>query len=89
MIINHILLVIEVHTKNNQLLWPLRSEFKIESKSKIMTLFTYINCGFFYKINIGYFYLSLNEDFVYIYGFDSSLDSAWSSEGLHIGLAPL
>lgn len=40
----------------------------------------------FFMINIGYFYFFLNEDFVYIYGFDSFCDSVWSSEGFYIGL---
>lgn len=51
--------------------------------------FFYVNCGNILYDNTDYFFMLLNEDFVYIYGNDSSRDSVLSSEGPHIALAPL
>lgn len=50
--------------------------------------FFYVNCGNIFMITL-FIFLLLNEDFVYIYGNDSSRDSVLSSEGPHIALAPL
>lgn len=51
--------------------------------------FFYVNCGNIFYDNTDHFFMLLNEDFVYIYGNDSSRDSVLSSEGPHIALAPL